>query len=297
MKLFDIFKRKPVKEGPSFNIPDLNNLNEINNIQIPAYDSLKGIESPVNNIEYILQRKATEHKENGKMDLAIACLRKSNEIMPHSNFSYHLKDYLRLVDYLKINDQHEEARVEEQKLRDCHPELFITTGERIAGRNSWAIEYSNNLEADLLICSAHNITCGECAKYQGRVFSISGNDKRFPKLPDQIRETGTIHNGCRHMFMPFFEKFRDEKEVKKLIKSSNKPFVDNRSKEEKQLYEKKQLDAYEEKKDRENYEKMVELYPDISPKSFGGFRRMKKTQSPNYLSLVKKLKDKGLNIE
>ena len=76
---------------------DIDSIEGIQNIPIPKYKPLQGMGSPVNNIEYILQRKATEHKKNGRMDLSIACLRKANEIFPHSNFAWSEKDYMRLV--------------------------------------------------------------------------------------------------------------------------------------------------------------------------------------------------------
>ena len=96
---------------------DFDTLEGILNIPIPKYKPLQGMGSPVNNIEYILQRKATEHKKNGRMDLAIACLRKANEIFPHSNFAWAEKDYMRLVEYLKLDRQFDEARKEEQKIK------------------------------------------------------------------------------------------------------------------------------------------------------------------------------------
>ena len=77
---------------------DLDTIDGIASILIPKYSQIKGMASPINNIEYILQRKATEHKRNGQMDLAIACLRKANEIFPYSNFMWPESDYLRLVE-------------------------------------------------------------------------------------------------------------------------------------------------------------------------------------------------------
>lgn len=51
---------------------DFETIEGINSIKIPNYKPLQGMSSPVNNVEYILQRKATDHKKNGRMDLAIA---------------------------------------------------------------------------------------------------------------------------------------------------------------------------------------------------------------------------------
>lgn len=89
---------------------DLETLEGIRAIKIPKYSQINGLQSPTKNIEYILQRKATEHKKNGRMDLAIECLRKSNEIMPYSNFEWQASDYLRLVSFLKKDRQIDEAK-------------------------------------------------------------------------------------------------------------------------------------------------------------------------------------------
>ena len=110
---------------------DFQTLEGINSIKIPNYKPLQGMSSPVNNVEYILQRKATEHKKNGKMDLAIACLKKANEIFPYSNFAWSEKDYMRLVEYLKQDRQFDEARKEEQKIK----EMFQKTRVVYEGKN------------------------------------------------------------------------------------------------------------------------------------------------------------------
>ena len=115
---------------------DFQTLEGINSIKIPNYKPLQGMSSPVNNVEYILQRKATEHKKNGKMDLAIACLKKANEIFPYSNFAWSEKDYMRLVEYLKQDRQFDEARKEEQKIK----EMFQKTRVVYEGKNIEKVE-------------------------------------------------------------------------------------------------------------------------------------------------------------
>lgn len=69
MGLFDSFKKAidDIKiDIPSKVAYDLDSLEGIKNITLPKYRPLNGIESPVNNVEYILQRKATEHKKMGE---------------------------------------------------------------------------------------------------------------------------------------------------------------------------------------------------------------------------------------
>ena len=59
---------------------------------------------------------------------------------------------------------------------------------------------------------------------------VSGKSKIFPKLPDVIRETGKVHDGCGHNFSVFFYTGKDDTIFDKngnsvnAIKSSQRPF-------------------------------------------------------------------------
>ncbi|MFA5337656.1 MAG: phage minor capsid protein [Candidatus Omnitrophota bacterium] len=50
---------------------------------------------------------------------------------------------------------------------------------------------------DLVQVDAHSGACEICQSYQGKVYSISGNDKDFPKL----QERPPYHKGCRHIIL------------------------------------------------------------------------------------------------
>ena len=68
---------------------DLSNISVINNI--PPEEAGKfpdGGKSVVYMPEQILNRQATEYKKDKKFDLAIACLKKANEMYPFSYYSY-----------------------------------------------------------------------------------------------------------------------------------------------------------------------------------------------------------------
>lgn len=276
---------------------DLETLEGIRAIKIPKYSKINGLQSPTENIEYILQRKATEHKKNGRMDLAIECLRKSNEIMPYSNFTWQAKDYLRLVKYLERDGRHVEAQRELEKLQKQHPDIFKSSSERIRnGNKSRMLQLSSN-GYDYVKFTEHYPTCAECSKYQGRVFSLSGKDKRFPRLPEHIIKSGQIHKDCKHIMTPYIIELQSPQELRDAILFSNRPLVDSRSDEEKALYEKQQYETMISIKDRENYYKLCEKLPDIAPKSLSSYRRMKNANTTNYQKLVAKAKDIGLDID
>lgn len=91
----------------------------------------------------------------------------------------------------------------------------VTGTENMANQNGYDLVYVNFV----------GLTCEMCAKYQDRVYSISGNDKRFPKL--ELKPP--YHAHCVHSLSVWVEKYTSTEEVQKMIDASNRPFVDNRT--------------------------------------------------------------------
>lgn len=86
---------------------------------------------------------------------------------------------------------------------------------------------------DLVYVNRVGITCPICAVYQGRVYSISGNDSRFPRL----ERRPPYHSHCVHSTSAYIEKYHPEEETKRLIELSNKPFEDTRTSQQIKRYE------------------------------------------------------------
>lgn len=158
------------------------------------------------------------------------------------------------------------------------------------------LELCKQFKTDLVEMSEHNCTCGECAKYQGRVFSLTGKDKRYPKLPEFIFTTGQVHEGCKHIFSPYIHGVSIPTYHKDIIAFSNRPFVDNRSKAEIEEYDRIIAEEAELKKDREDYECITKMLPDKAPKSFGGYRKMKNANTKNFKELVIAAQEVGIKI-
>lgn len=73
---------------------------------------------------YALQRMATAFKKNKQMDLAIACLRRSNELSDAYDKPPLLeKDYLRLIKFLQQNNENDVAELEFKNICKRHPEF------------------------------------------------------------------------------------------------------------------------------------------------------------------------------
>ena len=244
--------------------------------------------------------KAIEHEKSGNLDFALACLKKSTELMfQSSTHCYTKRDYRRLVEFLIEHGKYEESEIEEKRIND----FFNTRKSLSLGSYKRTLDACKELNTDLVEMSCHQNTCGECSKYQGRVFSLSGEDKRFPKVPAAFYKTGGIHEGCRHQFFPFIFGLSGCAYTDDPIGFSNRPFIDERSEEEKIEYEKfkakLERDIEDDKSflsDKRNYYKLLERLPNIAPKSFSAYRRMKNMQSKKYIELAEIAKKYGLFI-
>lgn len=112
---------------------------------------------------------------------------------------------------------------------------------------------------DLVYVNFVGITCEVCAKYQGRVYSISGNDKRFPKL----EKRPPYHSHCVHNATPWVEEYQHEKDIKKAIKDSSRPFTDNRTERNIQKYEEIQREKSKKNETRKQWIRYKARMPDL----------------------------------
>lgn len=64
-----------------------------------------------------------------------------------------------------------------------------------------ALTQAKNYETDLVIVSTHNTKTALCQEFEGKIYSIEGKDKRFPRLSF----TPPFHPNCLHLILPTFE--------------------------------------------------------------------------------------------
>lgn len=265
--------------------------NEVDKYNFPTIQSILNVNTSIPNIDYILQRKATQFKKEGKMDFAIACLKKSNDIRLSSRERNHypLKDYLRYIKYLEADRQFETARSEQAVLEIKLPELF--NGNNIANPQI------KSINTDLIYFSGSKI-CPLCSIYNRRTFSKSGKDKRFPslsKLPKNLQAVNCPECGVFLGFSSYYALDIDGK-LKQDQKQSNRPFVDTRTAEEQKLYEEERQKKILKRRNEIEYSWICENLPDIAPKSLSGYSRMKNSNSANYQKILSLMKEKGFEI-
>lgn len=141
---------------------------------------------------------------------------------------------------------------------------------------------------DLVKMSSHATTCKICAPLQGRVYSISGKDSRFPPLTRAYSGVhANIHPNCRHVLMPYIEELADDVSVD--IENSNRSFdVDERTQKQVDAYNNTQAKKRQLRNNRRQFERYRMTLPGEAPKTFQGFMSMKRADSDNWKQLQEK---------
>ena len=294
MGLFDFFKKKSYNSNSKLYKYDT--LEDINSIPVPTEHFELNCDF-TKSVEYVLQRKATDHKRAGNMDLAIACLKKSNEIMPYSPILYTEKDYLRLVKYLRLAKRFDEARVTEEKI----------LGYSVNAKKGVDIQILQNAEIvtaeldnnPLILVQRGWRVCKNCAVYHDRIYSVGGCDARFPN--SKVFEDYIASKACNCSLNSFpftygISIMRGAGE-KNPIEYSNRAFLDDRTDNEIKEYNAYIQKQFEEDRNRKDYDWICERLPDIAPKSLSGYMRMKNSNSANYKNLIKKALELGYEIK
>lgn len=151
--------------------------------------------------------------------------------------------------------------------------------------NKATLNQLTELGYDLVKMTAHSTSCAICLPLQGRVYSISGNDKRYPAL--SVAYTGeyaNIHPNCRHRLVPYIEALADDPEGDR--DESNKPFkIPKKDQAQLNIYNKTQKDKQQLRTDMKQWQKYMLALPNDTPRNFISFRTMKKSGSNKWQQL------------
>ncbi|EFC05621.1 hypothetical protein HMPREF9013_1325 [Bulleidia extructa W1219] len=182
----------------------------IESIPVPAKDYNTGNDLK-DAIWYVLQRKATEHKRNGNLDLAIACLRKSNELSDYENEPLlSEKEYLRLPKYIALSGKKELAKLEKDKIYVRHPEFRdhrLINLRYISKQITNSIKYKN----DLVKVATYG-DCPKCKRLKGKIYSLSGKSKKFPLIPPEIFIDGGHNENCNISIYSYYPGLENDDE-------------------------------------------------------------------------------------
>lgn len=166
-----------------------------------------------------------------------------------------------------------------------YAEMLARTS-RIESSNTGSFDRCKQLGIDLVRCTTVPGCCAYCYKYEGKVYSLSGNDSRFPSLYDTALAKGynIMHPNCRHEFLPFVEEMQSPEQLQKLIQESN-TFKDFNPKDEKlfHLYNHNQALQRQWIQEYKEYNQAKALYgKDFPYTTLGGFRRASRSGSSQY---------------
>jgi hypothetical protein len=297
-----------VSDGHLF---DLQNVYDIQSIPIPSFDKNDNCGDGygiTGSMEYVLRMKAGRLYSRREKDLCSACLWKSTIMMAEFDNRWKRSDFDRLVRWHYELGMFEDAKQAQEWLNKL-PQYTENGFDRLAKSSSdIVLNNCKKIGSDLVVFHSHSVNrscCGECAKFNGRVYSISGKSKMYPKLPDYALKNGNFHPGCRCTMSAYFDGdgvyLRGK--VVSAQEANSRLWEDDRSDEEKELYLKyisKQESTYfvDEGKiaDKNVYFELAKVLPNDVPKSFSAYRRMKNSNSPGFQKLREKAKEFGIQI-
>ena len=149
--------------------------------------------------------------------------------------------------------------------------------------------------------------CRLCGAYQGKVYSISGKDKRFPALFKTVLKNGYAlpHPNCRHEFVAYFEEMEDPEDVKRKIQKSKIEYDgkgnlrDVREQKDIEAYQAWQAGNRQLRREELEYEEMRAYYEERNEKppyaTLGGYRRAHRAQSDSFRKMRHRIADFNRN--
>lgn len=295
-----------VSDGLLFDLESAESVRSIPSPNYSVFDVNMSGYGVTGNLDYVLRMKAGSAYNRKKKELCSALLWKSTNLMMDNKYcAWSPKDYRRLISWHLELGMIDEAEKAEEYLKSKKLYYTNTAAELSRGTNKLTIEDQLKWGNDLVACHDYNaLCCSECAKMNGRVYSISGTHSTFPPLPDYAKKHGNFHPGCKCSISVYFLGsiyYRGEQVDP--VTASLRPFVDDRTPEQKQKYEDyvNRIAAeqeYEEQKlaDKKVYAILQKELPDEVPKSFGAYRRMKNSNSQGFQKLQKKASEIGISI-
>lgn len=275
-----------VSDGVKYNLEDINSIESIivpskfteicwKNMGITGY------------LDYVLRMKASTLRNNKENELSIALLKKTFEIMYASPISWQEKDYRQIIVWL-----YEDGRFDEGDFyKDLIEKLKITSFDFSERSRQQHIDQIKEIGSDLVLATKETNCCPECAKYRNRVYSISGKSNIFPKIPK-------YRCSCYGLFFSYYDpEITHINFTQDIVSYSNRPYIDDRTTQERDEYSVFVNQINKDKKYIENqrmYYQLKYMIPDIAPKSFNAFMKMKNSNSTGYQKLKMVIKEKGI---
>lgn len=127
--------------------------------------------------------------------------------------------------------------------REWRPDAYAGMAARTTLAEAQNLGQLNQLEEfgeNLVQITEHRSSCPICSRYEGRVYSVAGEDDRYPSLRATAfgSDFHTVHPNCRHRIRPYVEDLADDPRGDRV--RSNEPFADDRTEAQKKAYAEQQ---------------------------------------------------------
>jgi len=301
---------------------DIDLLNEDNILKINTSITIEENGTSVGRLDNDLRFSASSLLKLGYTKQALLVYRKALDIAERHLLFWEPNIFISYVELLYSFDYDSEAEEYCVHIRKLIKKRDKLISELPKNQIKLHLQFLKKTRSDYLQVGYHYSASEDCAKHRARIYSVSGKDKRFPKIPKYAIKNGKFNDECMCSITPCLDYFHifagvDESgnsisyTGEEAITYSNRPFVDDRTPTEVESYtdwkerQSIRLNMYvgfEEKarkkgKREKAYRLICENLPEIAPKSITGFANMQNKNTKNYQTLRAKMLERGIDIE
>lgn len=169
---------------------------------------------------------------------------------------------------------------------DFYSEVVTRTQLKQASTEGMTNRYEENGEY-LFTLDINDPTCSQCEARRGIVFTSDQSDKDFPYLST---EEVHPHPQCQCSKRVYVRDYKSNAQLERDKERSKKysPSIDNRSESQKEAYEKKQALNRQANAEKKQFARYKAVLGDDMPKTLGGFKRSKRSNSDNFRETMRK---------
>lgn len=178
---------------------------------------------------------------------------------------------------------------------DFYAKTVVRTKMRTA-TNHGHIKRYQEAGVNLVYVTGRVPTCGVCAAYREQVFSIDGEDKRFPHV--NVYDIFPLHPNCECRIRPYVIEYKKQSEINKAIKNAKyfNPDIDPRAQKQKDAYKKDQNDKRIARQEDKDYVIMRGLLGDKAPKNIGAYRNIKRNNPSKFEEFKKMMRGEPYEV-
>lgn len=253
-------------------------------------------------LDYILRMCAGNIRDFDHRQ-SIVVMEKAIQLM-YSSRSWTYDDYMRIVMWLYEDGRIDEAIASEEAIRNNNNILSRYNLAKILND-----KFKKLIESADIISLESEICCEKCAIYSGRIYRTGNKFLNYPMLPQELRENGYYHIGCK--VSAWDAVFDDEsKQILYLgryvnaVDSTRRPYIDARSEADKEAY-REQLNRINSQRIndeilddvKKEFYLLKYLAADICPKSKYAYEKLKRENGEEFAKLKSLAQNRNITIK